>query len=179
MKTQYYTATSINGYIADKHYSLSWLSQFGDIESMNDFFRNIGAAAMGSTTYEWLLEEHDKQESKRTWPYEIPIWVFSSRNLPHLENADIHFAEGDVVAYHAEMMKEAEGKNIWLIGGGDLVGQFYDRGLVDEIILSIAPVMLESGAQLLPRNITNPHLKLIDVQKQDDEFATLTYEVQK
>jgi len=179
MKTQYYTATSINGYIADENHSLDWLLQFGDIESMDDFFKNIGAAAMGSTTYEWLLEQEKKQESTRTWPFEFPIWVFSSRNLPVMANADIRFAKGDVADYHPDMMNAAEGKNIWLIGGGDLVGQFHDHGLLDEVILSVAPVMLKSGAQLLPRKITSPPLKLIDVQKHEDVFAVLTYKVQK
>lgn len=179
MKTQYYTATSINGYIADENNSLDWLLQFGVIENMNDFFSNIGAACMGSTTYEWVLEQDDKQDNPRIWPYEIPIWIFSSRKLPVLENADIRFAQGDVAAYHSEMIKVADGKNIWLIGGGDLVGQFHDHGLLDEIILSVAPVMLESGAELLPRKITNPPLKLIDTQKHKNGFAVLTYEVQK
>jgi dihydrofolate reductase len=73
----------------------------------------------------------------------------------------------------------AAGKNIWLIGGGELVGQFHDQGLVDEVILSVAPVMLESGAQLLPRKIASPPLRLIDVQKHGDVFAVLTYKVQK
>ena len=179
MKTQYYTATSINGYISDENHSLDWLLQFGDIESMDDFFKNIGAAAMGSTTYEWLLEQEKKQESTRTWPFEFPIWVFSSRNLPVMANADIRFAKGDVADYHPDMMNAAEGKNIWLIGGGDLVGQFHDHGLLDEVILSVAPVMLKRGAQLLPRKITSPPLKLIDVQKHEDIFAVLIYKVQK
>ena len=146
---------------------------------MNDFFNNIGAGAMGSSTYEWLLEEHIKQESGRTWPYDIPIWVFSSRNLPPLKGADIRFANGDVAVYHREMMKVADGKNIWLIGGGELVGQFHDRGLLDEIIISVAPVMLKAGAALLPRTITNPPLKLMDVRKQKNGFILSTYKVQK
>ena len=85
----------------------------------------------------------------------------------------------DVAPYHAEMVKAADGKNVWLVGGGDLVGQFHDHGLLDEIILSVAPVMLASGAPLLPRRITTPPMKLIDVQKHGDVFAILTYEVQR
>lgn len=76
-------------------------------------------------------------------------------------------------------MKATDGKNVWLVGGGDLVGQFYDQGLLDEIILSVAPVMLASGAPLLPRKITNPPLKLSNVEKQGDVFVVLTYEVQQ
>ncbi|WP_407661696.1 dihydrofolate reductase family protein [Haladaptatus caseinilyticus] len=65
-----------------------------------------------------------------------------------------HFVQGDVTPVHAEMVTVADGKNIWLVRGGDLVGQFYDHGLLDEIILNVAPVTLASGAPLLSREIT-------------------------
>jgi len=183
MKTQYYTATSIDGYIADDENSLSWLFQFGQIQSMQDdyprFIKDVGAAAMGSTTYEWIVEQENMLEHPEKWPYEIPTWVFSSRELPTVDGANIKFVNGDVAPIHSEMAKAAAGKNIWLIGGGDLVAQFHEKGLLDEIILSIAPVMLGSGAPLLPRKITSPPLKLIDIQKHEDVFATLIYKVQK
>ncbi len=183
MKTQYYVATSINGYIADENNSLDWLFQFGVIESMKDsyprFISKVGAAAMGSTTYEWVVEQENMLENPEKWPYKIPTWVFSSRKLPVVDGADIRFVEGDVAPFHAEMVKAADGKNLWLAGGGDLVGQFHDHGLLDEVILSVAPVMLGSGAPLLPRNITIPPMKLVDVQKHNDVFAALTYEEQK
>ena len=183
MKTQYYTATSIDGYIADDENSLSWLFQFGQIQSMQDnyprFIKDVGAAAMGSTTYEWIIEQENMLEHPEKWPYEIPTWVFSSRELPTVDGANIKFVNGDVAPIHSEMAKAADGKNIWLIGGGDLVGQFHEKGLLDEIILSIAPVILGSGAPLLPRKITSPPLKLIDIQKHEDVFTTLIYKVQK
>jgi dihydrofolate reductase len=183
MKTQYYTATSIDGFIADDENSLSWLFQFGQIQSMQDdyprFIKDVGAAAMGSTTYEWVVEQENMLEHPEKWPYEIPTWVFSSRELQTVDGANIKFVNGDVAPIHSEMAKAADGKNIWLIGGGDLVGQFHEKGLLDEIILSIAPVMLGSGAPLLPRKITSPPLKLIDIQKHEDVFATLIYKVQK
>jgi dihydrofolate reductase len=142
------------------------------------FLEQVGAVAMGSTTYEWVLEHEKMLEHPERWPYKMPSWVFSSRTLPAVEGADIRFASGDVATVHAEMARVASGKNVWIAGGGDLVGQFYDRGLLDEIILSVAPVMLASGAPLLPRNITTPPMKLVDVQKHGDVFATLTYEMQ-
>ena len=185
MKTQYYTATSINGYLVDKDNSLDWLFQFGEIneiEGVQDnfpqFVDQVGALAMGSTTYEWIVEHENLLEDPEQWPYEDPVWVFSSRELPMVDGADIRFAQGDVAPVHAEMVRAANGKNVWLVGGGDLVGQFHDNGLLDEIILSVAPVTLASGAPLLPRRITNPPLRLTDVQKHGDVFAELTYEVQ-
>lgn len=181
MKTQYYTAATINGYIADENNSLDWLFQFREIESMKDdyprFIKEVGAAAMGSTTYEWVVGHENMLENPEKWPYDIPTWVFSSRELPAVEGADIRFVEGDVAPVHAEMVKAADGENIWLIGGGDLVGQFYDQGLLDEVIISVAPVMLGAGAPLLPRRITTPPMELIDVEKHGNVFAVLTYEV--
>lgn len=183
MKTQYYTATSIDGYLADENNSLDWLFQLGQVESMSDiyprFISEVGAIAMGSTTYEWVIEQEGLLDNPQKWPYQTPAWVFSRRDLPLVDGADIRLVQGDVAPHHTEMVSAAEGKNVWLVGGGDLVGQFYDNGLLDEILLTIAPVMLGAGAPLLPRHITSPALKLIDVEKHGDIFATLTYAVQK
>jgi dihydrofolate reductase len=182
MKTQYYTATSINGYLADENNSSDWLFQFKEIESIKgypQFIEHVGAIAMGSTTYKWIIEHGNMLGGQRKWPYGVPTWVFSTRKLPVVESADIHLVQGDVVPVHTKMVKAASGKNIWLAGGGDLVGQFHDRGLLDEIILNVAPIMLGSGAPLLPRRITTPPLKLTGVQRHGDVFVILSYEVQR
>jgi dihydrofolate reductase len=180
MKTQYYTATSLDGFIADSQNSLDWLFQFGEVQgdSYANFISEVGAIAMGSTTYEWLLN-HQSNEGDRpqAWPYEQPTWVFTSRIVPTIEGADIRFVKGDVRPVHQEMIVAAGNKNIWIVGGGDLVGQFYDRGLLDEIIVSIASVTLGSGAPLLPRTITKPPLRLLSAKVYGDAFAELRYEV--
>lgn len=185
MKTQYYTATSIDGYLADEDNSLDWLFQFGTIEEIEgvqddypQFVEQVGAVAMGSTTYEWLIKHEHLLEDPDQWPYEVPVWVFSSRNIPLVDGANIQVVHGDVAPIYAEMVEAAGSKNVWLVGGGDLVGQFHDHGFLDEIIVSVAPVTLGSGAPLLPRKIVTPPLKLVDVEKQGDIFAVLTYEVQ-
>lgn len=181
MTTLYYTATSVDGYLADDEDSLDWLFQFEDAEGASDesaaFIDRVGALAMGSTTYEWLLEHEDLLEDPERWPYDVPSWVFSHRRLPVVEEADIRIVQGDVAPVHAEMVAAAEGKDVWLVGGGDLVGQFHDRGLLDELKLAVAPVTLGAGAPLLPRRITSPPLKLADVRRDGDAFAVLTYEV--
>lgn len=183
MKTQYYTSTSIDGYLADRDDSLDWLFQFGDVEGTEDdyreFIEQVGALAMGSTTYEWIVEHENLRDDPERWPYERPAWVFSRRELPVVDGGNVHFVQGDVEPVHADMVEAADGKNVWLVGGGDLVGQFHERGLLDEIILTVAPVTLASGAPLLPREITTPPLTLTDVEKRGDVFAVLTYEVQR
>ena len=180
-KTQYYTATSLDGFIADPDNSLDWLFQFGEPEATSypDFIRDVGALAMGSTTYEWLLTHHIRLGSKdpQPWAYEQPAWVFTSRSLPAVPGADIRFVRGDVRPVHREMVEAAGGKNVWLVGGGELVGQFHDHGLLDEIIVSIASVTLGAGAPLLPRAITTPPLRLMSVKAYGAAFAELRYEV--
>jgi dihydrofolate reductase len=183
VRTQYYTATSIDGFIADSDNSLDWLFQVGSAEDQGPldeypkFIADVGAMAMGSTTYEWVAAHTGFLADPAKWEYTTPTWVFSSRDLPRPEGLDIRFVSGDVRPVHAEMAATAAGRNIWLVGGGDLVGQFHDHGLLDELILGVAPVFLGSGAPLLPRRITAPNLKLTDVTRYGETFVTLRYAV--
>jgi len=181
MKTQYYTATSLDGFIADPQNSLDWLFQFGEPEETDypEFIADVGALAMGSTTYEWILNHHfgPQADHPQPWAYQQPAWVFTSRSLPGVEGADIRFVSGDVRPVHRQMVEAAGGKNVWLLGGGELVGQFYDHGLLDEVIVSIASVTLGGGAPLLPRAITTPPLRLVSVRTFGEAFAQLRYEV--
>jgi dihydrofolate reductase len=180
MKTQYYTASSLDGYIADARNSLDWLLQFGSVEetSYPAFIREIGAIAMGSTTYEWMLRHLVEPESgePQPWPYEQPTWVFTSRALPSVAGADIRFVRGDVRPVHQEMVDAASGRNVWIVGGGELAGQFHDHGLLDELIVQVAPVTLGGGAPLFPRVIAIPSLRLVSVQS-FDVFVEVRYEV--
>lgn len=184
-KTQYFTATTLDGYIADEHDSLDWLfevdrDQTGE-HSFAPFFADVGAMAMGATTYQWVLEHERLLDDPSEWQAyyaETPCWVFTHRTLPPIPGADITFVQGDVGPVHAEMARAAAGKNIWLVGGGDLVGQFADRGLLDEILVGVAPVTLGRGAPLLPRRLTAAQLELVDVAK-DRQFARLRYRVRK
>jgi dihydrofolate reductase len=183
MKTQYYTAASLDGFIADPESSLDWLFQFGHGEENGypAFIREVGAIAMGSTTYEWILRHQILSDADRPqpWSYRQPVWVLTTRSLPTVPGADIRFVRGDVRPVHQEMVAAARDKNVWLVGGGELVGQFHDHGLLDELIVSIASVTLGGGAPLLPRAITTPPLRLVSVAAWGDAFAQLRYEVRR
>jgi dihydrofolate reductase len=100
--------------------------------------------------------------------------VFTHRTLPAIPGIALHFAEGDVRPVHREMTRAAGDRNIWLAGGGELVGQFADRALLDEILVGIAPVTLGRGAPLLPRRLTSRDLELADVAR-DGQFVRLSY----
>jgi dihydrofolate reductase len=82
-----------------------------------------------------------------------------------------------VAHVHNEMVAAAEGMNVWLVGGGDLVGQFHDQGLLDDLFVQIGSVTLGSGKPLLPRVIINPPLRLVSVRAVGTGFAELHYEV--
>ncbi|HEU4333318.1 MAG TPA: dihydrofolate reductase family protein [Candidatus Eisenbacteria bacterium] len=181
MRTQYYTAASLDGFIATEDDSLEWLFPLGDVSdtSYPEFIEGVGALAMGSATYEWMLRHVVKLGSATPgeWPYRQPAWVFSSRALPSVGGADIRFVKGDVRPVHDEMRAAAKGGTIWLVGGGDLVGQFYDAGLLDDVIVQVGSVTLGSGKPILPRRITSPPLRLVSVRRFGDGFAELRYEV--
>ena len=185
MKTQYYTATSIDGFIADRRNSLDWLFQFSDGDggssSYPDFIRDVGAIAMGSTTYEWLLEHEIRPGTpeQKPWPYTQPSWVFTTRSLPPVPGADIRFVRGDVAPVHREMVAAAAGRNVWVVGGGELVGSFHEAGLLEELILFVAPVTLGAGAPLLPREIVKPPLRLTACRTHGDTFVELRYAVER
>ena len=183
MKTQYYTACSLDGFIATADHSLDWLFSLGDVAetSYPTFIKDVGALAMGSSTYEWLLQHviGPEADHPEPWPYWQPTWVFTSRTLPGVPGADVRFARGDVRPVHREMVEAAAGKNVWIVGGGELVGQFHDAGLLDELFVQIGSVTLGGGQPLLPRAITKPPLKLLSVRQIGTAFAELHYEVQR
>jgi dihydrofolate reductase len=169
MKTQFYTATSLDGFIATEDDSIDWLFPLGDINdtSYPAFIAEVGALAMGSATYEWMLRHAQTvaAETGSTWPYTQPTWVFSSRALPSIPGANLHFVQGKVQPVHATMRVVARDKNIWVVGGGDLAGQFYDAGLLDEIIVQVGSVTLGNGKPLFPRRLTSPPLALASVKQ--------------
>jgi dihydrofolate reductase len=182
-RTQYYTAATLDGFIASTDHSLDWLFQFGTsaTEDYGEFIAGVGAAVMGASTYEWLLRHLGAGAGDvfSGWPYEQPVWVFTHRDLPVVPGADVRFVQGDVADVHRDMMEAAAGRNIWVVGGGDLAGQFHDHGLLDELIVTIASVTLGSGRPLLPRSIVKPPLRLVSARMYGADFVQLRYEVQK
>jgi dihydrofolate reductase len=181
VKTQYYTACSIDGFIATDDHSLQWLFQLGDVADTGygAFIAEVGALAMGASTYQWMLRNviNPPGRPAGVWPYQQPTWVFTSRTWPVPAGADVRFVRGDVRPVHAQMVQAAATQNIWLVGGGDLVGQFCDAGLVDELILTMGSVTLGSGKPLLPRQLAFPPLELLSAKAIGPGFAELRYRV--
>jgi dihydrofolate reductase len=167
--TQYYTATTLDGFIAGPGESLEWLfSRAREPDGplgYERFIAEVGAIAMGATTYEWILEHTE------TWPYDQPSWVFTHRELDQRGGAV--FVQGDVRPVHEAMVAAAAGTNRWIVGGGDLAGQFAAAGLLDEVLVTIAPVTLGAGAPLLPHHV---ELCLAELGRNGD-FVAARYSV--
>jgi dihydrofolate reductase len=181
MKTLYYTATSLDGFIATEDDSLEWLFPLGDINdtSYPHFIAEVAALAMGAATYEWMIRHalEVKDQSRPDWPYAQPTWVFTHRELPRVEGADVRFAQCAVQMFHAEMLTAADGKNVWVVGGEDLAGQFYDAGLLDEAIIQLGSVTLGRGKPLFPRRVTSPPWQLLSARQVGTGFAELRYKL--
>lgn len=136
---------------------------------------------MGSATYEWIIRNREKvaAETSAAWPNTQPAWVFSRCKLPVTEDATIRFVNGDVRCIHAEMQIAAGDKNVWIVGGGDLAGQFYDAGLPDELIVQIGSATLGKGKLLFPRRLLHPVLHLISVRQMGTSIVELRYEIRQ
>src|SRR3954452_13356691 len=180
-RTIYYTATTLDGFLADPSDSLDWLFEV-PVDTMpneryDTFMAGVGSLLMGSVTYEWVLDHEQvlTTPSKWTdWYGDRPTVVMTSRSLPAVPG--VRFASGDVRPVHASLVESAAGKDIWAAGGGELVGQLTDHGLLDELFISVAPVTLGAGKPLLPRVLTSKDLTLTKVEP-DGQFVHLTYEV--
>ncbi|KAA1423414.1 dihydrofolate reductase [Mumia zhuanghuii] len=178
-RTVYYTASSLDGFLATEDHSLEWLlsqpvseEMQGEMEELGSRF---GAQLMGSSTYQWLLDHEDLLAHPDKWAYPAPTWVMTHRDLPAVPGADIRFAQDDVTTVHAAMVAAAGDKDVWVVGGGDLAGQLADAGLLDVLEVSYAPVTLGSGAPLLPRRLD---LDLREV-RHDNPFVTARFDVRK
>ena len=148
-RTQYYAAMSFDGYIARPDGGIDWLQSYGAESDLGDgpmsdgsydeFYAEVGALVMGSATYEWILEH------AKAWPYDRPGWVFTTRELPQPPGGKVRFAKDDLEGVCEAALDAADGKNVWMVGGGNLASQWAARGLIDEIIVTMVPVFIGEG----------------------------------
>lgn len=177
----YNTATTLSGFIADDKNSLDWLFVVDQPEddSFTQFLEGVGALVMGSTTYQWVYDQEGLDEHPEKWAASYadrPTFVFTTRDLPVPDGLDIRLVRGSVGEHFDGIAKAAGDRDVWIVGGGDLAGQFYDAGKLTEVRLSIAPVTLESGAPVLPRRIEADALRLTSASARG-QFVEAHYEV--
>lgn len=183
----YNTATTLNGVIADEDNSLQWLFDVAGSEGaeadFGAFLSTVSAIVMGSTTYEWLVNEMDLLNLPAAWTASYgdrPTWVFSSRDLAVPEGTGIRVINAPVAEVLPSIRESAAigtgCGNIWIVGGGELAGQFLDVDALDRVVITMAPVFLPGGAPLLPRRLESDRLELSRM-RQLDRFVEFTFEV--
>ena len=177
----YRTATTVNGFIADEQNSLAWLFEVADTdpEMLADMAGRFGVQVMGSTTFAWLVEHENVIEEPEKWTGffgDLPTRIFSTREFPLPRGADVSIIHGPVVDHVPSLEALARGKDVWIVGGGDLAGQFLDAGHLDRIELDVAPAFVAGGAPLLPRVLSSSRLRLSEAEA-IGPVARLVYEV--
>jgi dihydrofolate reductase len=183
-KTQYYCAASLDGYIAEADDTLDWLIAYqGSFSGPNAepsegsydrFYEDVGALIMGSVTYEFVLA------LGRGWLYEgKPTWVLSSRKLPmpEGEGVDVRIVNAGVPALYDEIVAAAGERNVWVVGGGNVASQFADEGLLDEVLVTVVPVVLGDGKPLFDRPVPGGPMQLIAARSLDSGMVELRYEI--
>jgi dihydrofolate reductase len=186
--TQYYCAMTVDGFIAESDDTLDWLMGYRGSYSGDDavpmkgsydaWYESIGALVMGSATYEFVLAHDGKEE----WPYPgKPTWVLTSRDLPppEGESSDVRIGPGSVPDLYDEMIAAAGERDLWVVGGGNVASQFADHGLLDELILTVAPVVLGEGKPLFDRRLPGPPMQLTGTRTFDSGMVELRYSVQR
>ncbi|RMB59014.1 dihydrofolate reductase family protein [Tessaracoccus antarcticus] len=183
MSIIYCTATSLDGFIADDDSSLSWLFRTPDSDAdpvgsddpitlnFDTFFRDVGALVTGVNTLEWIREDARRKGVPFTWDFEIPSWVLTHRDVDLPDG--VHRFEGDIRALHPLLLEAAGGRDIWIMGGGEVAGQFADAGLLDRVWVHINPVTLGAGAPLLPRRL-RLHRERVE---RDGQFTAMLFSV--
>ena len=149
MACVYFTASTLDGFVADGADSLDWLltrefdprGPFG----YDAFADGVGALAMGSTTYEWIVKNQPG-----AWIYSQPSWVLTSRGGIIEPGHPVQTFDGAVTDLQPVLAEAAGDKDVWIVGGGQTAAQFVTAGLVDELVVSYAPCSLGTGARLLP-----------------------------
>jgi dihydrofolate reductase len=183
-KAQYYCAASLDGYIAETDDTLDWLLGYqgsfsgANVEpsagSYERFYEDVGALIMGSVTYEFILA------LGRGWMYEgKPTWVLSSRRLltPEGEGVDVRIVNARVPELYDELIAAAGERNLWVVGGGNVASQFADAGLLDELLVTVVPVVLGDGKPLFDRRVPGGPMQLTGTRCFDSGMVELRYEI--
>ena len=183
-RTLYYCASTLDGYIAESDDTIAWLTGYEgsydgeDAEpikgSYDSFYEGVGAMIMGSTTYEFVLGLDSG------WPYGgKPTWVLTSRELPvpDGDDVDVRLVAAPVRDLYEELVAAAGDRDVWVIGGGNVASQFADEGLLDEVLVTLVPVVLGEGKPLFDRRLPGGPMRLTGTRPFDSGMVELRYEI--
>jgi dihydrofolate reductase len=174
-KVVLYIAASLDGFIARPDGNLDWLTstpapQEGDY-GYSDLLDSIGTIVMGRKTYDEVIGFGIE------WPYQgkHSYIVTSDKNFEVKSPDTFILAEG--LKDFVQDLKERSEKDIWLVGGGQVVTAFIQEGLLDKMILTIIPKLIGEGIPLFPNQAKETNWKLVDTLVYDTSVVSLVYEI--
>lgn len=166
-------ATSADGYIARTDGNLDWLTERPvpkGFYGMPEFERSIGAKILGRKTLDRSIELGAHFSANDTH------YVFSRKPAPAVVPAGVHFVTESIRTF-VERRRAQAGKNLWIMGGGEIIGAFLDEDAIDEFIITVVPVFIGEGIPLLPPGRRQVALRLLRAQPFPDGVVQLHYEV--
>jgi len=168
-------ATSADGYVARSDGNLDWLTERPvpkGFYGLPEFERSTGARILGRKTFDQSLRMGARFDAKAVH------YVFSRQPPPVSVPAGVYFVNESIGAFVERLRTEA-GKDVWLMGGGEIIASFLDEDAIDEFIVSVMPTFIGEGIPLLAPRHREVHLRLLGVQQFPDRVVQLHYEVQR
>ncbi len=166
-KVKLFIANSLDGFIARSDGNVDWLFMDADY-GMTAFYKSIDTILFGRKTYDVALSLGGAPSYKG-----VKNYVFS-HTLKNSADKNFEFVSGDIITF-VESLKQSKGKDIWLMGGGELIESFMNERLIDEFILTIHPIILGEGLPLFRGSHRQIDLKLLDCKTYDSGIVQLSY----
>ena len=166
-------ATSADGYIARLDGNLDWLTKRPapkGFYGMPQFMRSVDAKLLGRKTFDLSVELGAR------FTADDPHYVFSRQPPPAPVPAGVKFVSQPIAVFAKRLRKQA-GKNIWMMGGGELIASFLDEDLIDEFIITVVPVFIGEGIPLIAPKLRNLPLKLLSAKPFPDGVVQIHYEI--
>jgi dihydrofolate reductase len=168
-RVRLFIAASLDGCIAGPRGGIDWLFHDQDY-GYADFLASVDTVLMGRKSYEASL-------TLGQWPKRLALWVFT-RSPKAFANRRFTFTDASPAEVVARLRKQ-KGRDLWLLGGGELVKAFLERGLVDEMMVAVHPLVLGRGIPLFPPGTRRTALRLAESHAYDSGLVMLTYKVEK
>lgn len=167
-KVKLFIASSLDGFISRTDGGIDWLFHDQDY-GYAAFFGSIDTVVVGRKTYDQALTFEAEPFAGKA------VYVFSRSRAGRAEGR-VRYVAGDAAAIVQPFLGEA-GKDIWLVGGGEVTRAFLAAGLVDEVIVSIHPILIGEGIPLFPPGSGAATLRLRDCTRFDTGLVQLSYDV--
>jgi dihydrofolate reductase len=175
VRIKLYIACSLDGFIAREDGSIDWLNEYENNTKTDygysEFYASIGTVLMGRKTYEQVL-------GFGKWPYEDKkVYVFTRQKEPLKREENVEFISEDIGEFVRHLKKESE-KDLWLVGGAQLIKVFLKENLIQDFIIFIVPIILGSGIALFDHIGKEIRLTTGNLEKYENGLVRIDYKIE-